>query len=100
MIYPWMLDKYQSLAPFKKAANFLAEKSDWPILYDEQRLKNNKVPIAAAVYTNDMYVDREYSMETASIIPNISIWETDIFEHNALRSNGEKVLDSLFSRVI
>ena len=100
MIYPWMLDKYQSLAPFKKAANLLAEKSDWPILYDEQRLKNNKVPIAAAVYTNDMYVDREYSMETASIIPNISIWETDIFEHNALRSNGEKVLDSLFSRVI
>ena len=100
MIYPWMLDKYQSLAPFKKAANFLAEKSDWPMLYDEQRLKNNKVPIAAAVYTNDMYVDREYSMETASIIPNISIWETDIFEHNALRSNGEKVLDSLFSRVI
>lgn len=100
MIYPWMLNEYQSLAPFKKAANFLAEKSDWPMLYDEQRLKNNKVPIAAAVYTNDMYVDREYSMETASIIPNISIWETDIFEHNALRSNGEKVLDSLFSRVI
>ncbi len=100
MIYPWMLDEYQSLAPFKKAANFLAEKSDWPMLYDEQRLKNNQVPIAAAVYTNDMYVDRDYSMETASIIPNISIWETDLFEHNALRSNGEKVLDSLFSRVI
>ncbi len=100
MIYPWMLDKYQSLAPFKKAANFLAKKSDWPMLYDEQRLKNNKVPIAAAVYTNDMYVDREYSMETASIIPNISIWETDKFEHNALRSNGEKVLDSLFPSVM
>ena len=100
MIYPWMLDKYQSLAPFKKAANFLAEKSDWPMLYDEKRLKNNKVPIAAAVYTNDMYVDREYSMDTASIITNISIWESDIFEHNALRSNGEKVLDSLFSRVV
>ena len=31
---------------------------------------------------------------------NISIWETDLFEHNALRSNGEKVLDSLFSKVI
>ncbi len=46
-----------------------------------------------------MYVDREYSMELAGIIPNMSIWETKALEHNALRSNGKLVLDSLFSRI-
>ena len=57
------------------------------------------MPIAAAVYTNDMYVDREFSTELADIIPNMIVWETEFFEHNALRSNGKKVLDSLFARI-
>ena len=99
MLFPWMLESYKVLQPFRGAANILAEKSDWPVLYDENNLRNNKVPIAAAVYTNDMYVDREYSMDLAKIIPNINIWETKSFEHNALRSNGKKVLDSLFMRI-
>ncbi len=99
MLFPWMLDNYKMLKPFKRAANILADKSDWPILYDENNLRKNNVPIAAAVYTNDMYVDREYSMDLAKIIPNISVWETEIFEHNALRSNGKKVLDLLFKRI-
>ena len=99
MLFPWMLDNYKMLKPFKRAANILADKSDWPILYDENNLRKNNVPIAAAVYTNDMYVDREFSMNLAKIIPNISVWETEIFEHNALRSNGKKVLDSLFKRI-
>jgi len=99
MLYPWMLDAYSSLKPFKKAANILAQKKDWPILYKEDILKWNKVPIAAAVYTNDMYVDRDFSINFAENIPNMNIWETNLLEHNALRSNGEKVLDSLFKRI-
>ena len=99
MLYPWMLDSYKTLKPFKGAANILAKKNDWPMLYSEKNLKDNQVSVAAAVYTNDMYVDREYSMELAGIIPNMSIWETKALEHNALRSNGKLVLDSLFSRI-
>jgi len=99
MLYPWMLETYQELIPFKDAGQILAKKTDWPKLYDEDTLKKNKVPIAAAVYTNDMYVDRNYSIETAEIIPNLSIWETEKFEHNALRSNGKMVLDLLFERI-
>ena len=99
MLYPWMLDSYKALKPLKGAANILAKKNDWPMLYSEKNLKDNQVSVAAAVYTNDMYVDREYSMELAGIIPNMSIWETDTLEHNALRSNGKLVLDSLFSRI-
>ena len=99
MLYPWMLDSYKALKPLKGAANILAKKNDWPMLYSEKNLKDNQVSAAAAVYTNDMYVDREYSMELAGIIPNMSIWETETLEHNALRSNGKLVLDSLFSRI-
>ena len=99
MLYPWMLDSYKALKPLKGAANILAKKNDWPMLYSEKNLKDNQVSVAAAVYTNDMYVDREYSMELAGIIPNMSIWETETLEHNALRSNGKLVLDSLFSRI-
>ena len=99
MLYPWMLDTYQSLQPLKGAAQILAEKSNWPMLYSEKNLKKNKVPVAAAVYTHDMYVDREYSMQIADVINNINVWETKSLEHNALRSNGKKVLDSLFARI-
>ena len=94
-----MLDSYKALKPFKGAANILAKKNDWPMLYSEKKLRENQVSTAAAVYTYDMYVDREYSMELAGIIPNMSIWETETLEHNALRSNGKLVLDSLFSRI-
>ena len=99
MLYPWMLDEYSALRPFKNSANILANKKDWPHLYSKEKLKENQVPIAAAVYTNDMYVDRDFSIKLAEIIPNMSVWETKLLEHNALRSNGEKVLDSLFTRI-
>lgn len=99
MLFPWMLDQYKALKPFKGAAQILASKSDWPLLYDENTLKKNKVPIAAAVYINDMYVDKGYSMDLAKILPNISVWETSLFEHNGLRSNGKVVIEELFSRI-
>ena len=99
MLYPWMLDIYKSLSPFKKAAQILAEKNDWPILYKKEVLQKNQVPVAAAIYTNDMYVDRDFSIETSTMIKNIKIWETDLYEHNALRSNGEKILKLLFARL-
>ena len=99
MLYPWMLDIYKSLSPFKKAAQILSEKNDWPILYKKEVLQKNQVPVAAAIYTNDMYVDRDFSIETSTMIKNIKIWETDLYDHNALRSNGEKILKLLFTRL-
>jgi len=97
MLYPWMLDQFSTLAPLKDASHQLAEKSDWPQLYDVEKLKTNPVPVSAAVYTNDMYVDRDYSIETASSVRGIQTWETAEFEHNGLRSHGKKVLEKLFS---
>ena len=95
MIYPWMFDHYAQLRPFKAAAEILAKKSDWPMLYDVARLRKNSVPVAAAVYYDDMYVHREFSEETALIVPNMKLWVTSEYEHNGLRADGEHVVDRL-----
>ena len=96
MLFPWMMNEYKSLKPFKDIASSLADKNDWPILYNKENLNNNKVPVAAAIYTNDMYVDRDYSMITASEVKGLKVWETNKLEHNGLRSNGRMVLKKLF----
>jgi pimeloyl-ACP methyl ester carboxylesterase len=95
MIYPWFFDEIGALKPLKEAAELLAKTADWPALYDLQVLKANQVPVAAAVYTGDMYVDYELSLETAASIQGIQLWCTDEYEHNGLRAEGELVLGKL-----
>ncbi|MEQ1518884.1 MAG: alpha/beta fold hydrolase, partial [Usitatibacteraceae bacterium] len=50
MIYRWMFDTYPQLKPLKEAADILAKDATWPMLYDVEKLKQNRVPVAAAVY--------------------------------------------------
>jgi pimeloyl-ACP methyl ester carboxylesterase len=95
MIYRWMFDTYTQLKPLAEAADILANDTSWPRLYDVERLKRNRVPVAAAVYYDDMYVHREFSEETARIVPNVKLWITNEFEHNGLRAEGEKVFGRL-----
>ncbi len=97
MIYPWMLEQYDYLAPLKGAAQLLAEYDKWPALYDREVLKKNKVPVHALVYHEDMYVEREYSEETANIIGGSRLWVTNEYEHNGLRQDGYRILDRLLS---
>jgi predicted phosphohydrolase len=42
-----------------------------------------------------MYVERALSEEMAQAIAGIRLWVTNEYEHNALRADGEKVLDRL-----
>jgi pimeloyl-ACP methyl ester carboxylesterase len=97
MVYPWMLDAYAQLRPLKEVANILAATAAWPQLYDVERLKRNTVPVAAAVYYDDMYVHREYSEETAAVVPNMKLWVTNEYEHNGLRANGGAVVGRLLA---
>src|SRR5436190_536095 len=64
MVYRWMWDEYPGLKPLKEAAEILANDTPWPALYDIEKLKRNTVPVAAAVYYDDMYVPRQFSEET------------------------------------
>ena len=99
MIYPWMIDADPVLRPFRQAADILAERDDWPPLYDPARLAANEVPAAAAVYYNDMYVDREFSMQTARAIRGLQTWVTSEYEHDGLRVSDGAVLDRLIGMV-
>ncbi|KAI3931470.1 hypothetical protein MKW92_045046 [Papaver armeniacum] len=97
MIFPWMFDEVHALRHFKDAAHLLADKKDWPSsLYNVTALKNNKVPVAAAVYHDDMFVNFKLAMETASQISGIRLWITNEFMHSGLRDGSEQVLDTLF----
>ena len=99
MIYPWMFDTYAQLQPLKVAAEVLAATDAWPALYDVARLQHNTVPVAAAVYSDDMYVHREFSEETAALVPNVKLWVTNEYEHNGLRADGAAVLGRLLAMV-
>ncbi|KAK6920066.1 Alpha/beta hydrolase fold-1 [Dillenia turbinata] len=95
MIFPWMFDEIHALRNFKEAAHLLAEKKDWPPPYDVATLKNNKVPVAAAVYYEDLYVNFELAMETASQIAGIWLWVTNEYMHSGLRDGGGKIFHSI-----
>ena len=97
MIYPWMFDVYTQLQPLKAAAELLAATNAWPQLYDVAQLQRNTVPVAAVVYYDDMYVHREFSQETADLVPNMKLWVTNEYEHNGLRADGEAVLSRLLA---
>jgi pimeloyl-ACP methyl ester carboxylesterase len=63
-VFPWMWEEYAGLRSHRAAAQILAE-HPWPKLYDLDRLQRNEVPVAATIYVDDLYVDRELAMETA-----------------------------------
>jgi pimeloyl-ACP methyl ester carboxylesterase len=90
-VYPWMFEEYAALAPLRDAAELLAQ-HEWPRLYDPERLAGNEVPVAAAIYAEDMYVERAFSEETAAHIRGLRPWITSEFEHNGLRADGERIL--------
>ncbi|MBC6460561.1 alpha/beta fold hydrolase [Actinomadura sp. HBU206391] len=99
MIYPWMFDTDPVLQPLRETAELLAERDSWPDLYDAGRLRANEVPVAAAVYHDDMYVEREHSLRTARSIRGLRPWITNEYEHSALRTDGVTVLDRLIAQV-
>jgi pimeloyl-ACP methyl ester carboxylesterase len=93
-VYPWMFDDFGALRPLRDAAHLLAER-EWPRLYDDDVLRHNQVPAAAAIYVEDMYVERSLSEETAAQIRGIRTWITNEYEHNGLRVDGERILGRL-----
>ncbi|KAK2995835.1 hypothetical protein RJ640_006174 [Escallonia rubra] len=99
MIFPWMFDEIHSLRPFKEAADILAKKEDWPPLYDTATLNSNKVPVAAAVYYEDMFVNFKLATETASKIAGVRLWITNEYMHSGLRDGAGHVLDHLMGMV-
>ncbi|MFD7406063.1 alpha/beta fold hydrolase [Streptomyces sp. NPDC059866] len=96
-VHPWTFDCDPALRPLRETADLLAARTDWRPLYDPARLAANEVPVAAAIYHDDMYVDTAHSLETARTIRGLRTWVTDEFEHDGVRASGPRVLDRLIA---
>lgn len=96
-VHPWVFDCDPALRPLRETAELLAARTGWTPLYDPARLAVNEVPVAAAVYHDDMYVDTDHSLRTARAIRGLRTWVTDEFEHDGVRAGGPRVLDRLLA---
>jgi pimeloyl-ACP methyl ester carboxylesterase len=97
-VFPWMWEDYSALRPHREAAEILAE-HPWPKLYDADQLRRNEVPVAATIYVDDLYVEREFAMETAALVKGIRPWITNEYPHSGLRADGERVVGRLIDLV-
>ncbi|KAK0708671.1 hypothetical protein B0H67DRAFT_590916 [Lasiosphaeris hirsuta] len=101
MIFPSMLAAGgSSLRAFRDAAEVLAQKDDWPALYDEQQLSaRNRVPMRAIAYKDDMYVDLDLSRETGAKIRKCVVVDAkEGWGHGAIKEEdkSDQVLEMLF----
>lgn len=84
MMYPWMFEEIRALKPFRAAVELMAAQQEWSPLYDTERLAANEVPVVAAVYFDDMYVDRDLQLATAAGVGHLRTWVTSEYEHDGL----------------
>ncbi|MER7759726.1 alpha/beta fold hydrolase [Streptomyces sp. NPDC097619] len=96
-VHPWHFETDPALVPLRETAELLAARTGWQPLYDRERLAANEVPVAAAVYHDDMYVDTAHSLDTARAVRGLRTWVTDEFEHDGVRAGGPRVLDRLLA---
>lgn len=88
-MFPWMFREDPALVPFADAMDLLMEDSSFGRLYDQAQLAANEVPLQAAVYFDDLYVDSGLQLDTLSRVGRSHAWVTNEFEHDGL--HGSKV---------
>jgi len=96
-VYPWQFEEDPALVGLREAAELLAARTDWPALYDPEVLAHNEVPVAAAVYVEDVFVPYEFSAATARAIRGARTYVTNEHHHDGLRLDGYALLDKLIA---
>lgn len=100
-VFPWMFSEISTLRGFEGAVERLATHEQPIEHYDTEALGRNEVPVEAAVYFDDMYVDVNLSLESAERVANLNAWVTNEFEHDGLRLGdvAERLFAALEARV-
>lgn len=97
-VHSGLFDEDAELAPWKDIAHRVAD-VPWPSLYDPDALAEVRAPSAAIVYFDDAYVPTRFSLETADLVPSLTPWVTNEWEHNGIRASGTEVIDRLIGLV-
>ena len=82
--FRWMFDVNPALKPFKQAVELLMDDIEFDRIYDPVRLARNEVPLYAAVYYDDLYVDSGMQLDTLSRVGSSHAWVTNEHEHDGL----------------
>lgn len=93
--FDWYFEQDPALTPLADVAHVLAEKDDWGRLYDHNQLARNEVPLVAAAYVPDIYVDYAHSMRTADFVANTRTWSSTTHHHDGLGADGATILGHL-----
>ena len=83
-VFPWMFDEDPALASFRAAEELLMDDIEFDRIYDPVRLAQNTVPLYAAVYHDDLYVDSSLQLDTLSRVGASHAWITNEYEHDGL----------------
>ena len=95
MVYPSFFTDYKELKKVEEAANILAEKDDWPQLYQVEKISGASCRVAALIYDDDAFVEKEFSIETAKLLPDCNVWLTNEYEHDGLRQAPKRIIERL-----
>ena len=97
-IFPWMFEQENALRPFRAAMDELMADTHFGVIYDAERLASNEVPLQAAVYVDDMYVDSSLQLDTLSRVGRSHYWATNEFEHDGV--HGDCVFKHLYQEAL
>lgn len=92
----WVFTHDPALQPLAELADKLAAETDWPVLYDPQKLAENQVPVHAVVYRDDIFVPRTLSLNTGRAM-GANILEKPDWHHDGLRASGDLIISWLLS---
>ena len=83
--------------PLAPAAELLANKADWPKLYDINNLGKSDAECGALMSYDDIYVEREFSEDTAAMLRSCRLWVSNEFQHSGLHDDGERVFEKIMA---
>ena len=110
MVFPWMAKgDYAECSGlgFEALANGLAIKDDWTALFNPENmrrtLESGHTVAAAAVYTDDMYVDYDACRmvtQPGGPLEECKLYITNEYQHSGLRDDGAAIFTKLYGMAL